>query len=330
MRYFVTGASGFVGSALARQLRAHGHEVVALVRRPDGSPKLAALGVELRGGDITDAESVRAAMRGADGVFHAAAWYKVGQSAMTAGPGTPTGGRDEKKAAHRVNVEGTRIVLETMRDIGIPRGVYTSTVAVFGDTKGRVVDEAYRTSGQFPSWYAETKWRAHYEVALPAIAAGLPLIIVQPGVVYGVGDHSPMRGVMDAYLQRRLPLVTAAFAASWGHVEDTAAGHRQAMERGRIGESYIVAGPAHTLVEALEIARTVTGIPTPRVRIPRAITDLLAGMPFLPESLRGAGASYLGSSAKAERELGFVARPLREGFAEVLPAHLAELRAARV
>ena len=329
MRYFVTGASGFLGGALARQLRDEGHEVVALVRRPEASPNLAALGVELRGGDITDAESVRAAMRGADGVFHAAAWYKVGQSAMTTGPGATSGGRDEKRAAYRVNVEGTRIVLDAMRELGIPCGVYTSTVAVFGDTKGRIVDETYRTSGPFPSWYAETKWRAHYEVALPAIAAGLPLIIVQPGVVYGIGDHSPMRGVFDAYLQRRLPMVTS-MAASWGHVEDTAAGHRQAMERGRIGESYILAGPAHTLVEALEIARTVTGIPAPRVRIPRAVTDQLAGMTFLPESLRGVGASYVGSSAKAERELGFAARPLREGFTEVLPAHLAELRGARV
>src|SRR5688500_15225887 len=158
MRYFVTGASGFLGGALARQLRAEGHEVVALVRRPEASPKLAALGAELRGGDITDAESVRAAMRGADGVFHAAAWYKVGQSAMTTGPGATTGGEQEKRDAYRVNVEGTRIVLEAMRDLGIPRGVYTSTVAVFGDTKGRVVDETYRTSGPFPNWYAETKW----------------------------------------------------------------------------------------------------------------------------------------------------------------------------
>lgn len=268
-------------------------------------------------------------MRGADGVFHAAAWYKVGQSAMTSGPGATRGGRDEKKAAYLVNVEGTRIVLDAMRDLGIPRGVYTSTVAVFGDTKGRVVDETYRTSGPFPSWYAETKWRAHYDVALPAIAAGLPLIIVQPGVVYGVGDHSPMRGVIDAYLERRLPMVTSAMAASWGHVEDTAAGHRQAMERGRIGESYIVAGPPHTLIDALRIAESVTGIAPPRLGIPRAVTDLLAALPFLPESLRGAGATYLGSSLKAQHELGFVARPLRAGFAEVLPAHLAELQGAR-
>lgn len=329
MRYFVTGASGFLGGVLARQLRAEGHEVVALVRRPEASPTLAALGVEIRGGDITESESVRAAMRGADGVFHAAAWYKVGQSALTTGPGATSGGRDEKKAAYQVNVEGTRTVLDAMRDLGVPRGVYTSTVGVFGDTKGHVVDEAYRTSGPFPSWYAETKWRAHYEVAMPAIAAGLPLVIVQPGVVYGVGDHSPMRGVFDAYLRRRLRVVPGALAASWGHVEDTATGHRQAMDQGRIGESYIVAGPPHTLLEALRIAESITGIAPPRVVIPRAVTDVLASLSFLPESLRGAGATYLGSSMKAQRELGFVARPLREGFAEVLPAHLAELRGAR-
>ena len=327
VRYFLTGASGFLGGVLARRLREDGHDVVALVRRPESASRLAALGIELRTGDITDPESVKAAMHGADGVFHAAAWYKVGQSAMTTGPGAATGGDREKKDAYRVNVEGTRVVLEAMRDLGVPRGVYTSTVAVFGDTKGRVVDETFRTSGPFPSWYAETKWRAHYDVALPMIAAGLPLVLVQPGVIYGIGDHSPMRGVIDAYLRGRLGIVPTAMAASWGHVEDTAAGHRQAMERGRTGESYIVAGPAHTLVEALRIAESITGIAPPRVNIPRAVTDLLASLPFLPESLRGVGASYLGSSDKARREIGFVARPLQEGFAEVLPAHLAELRA---
>ncbi|MGH2377164.1 MAG: NAD-dependent epimerase/dehydratase family protein [Candidatus Limnocylindria bacterium] len=330
MRYFITGASGFLGGVLARQLRQAGHEVVALVRRPDAAPKLAELGVELRAGDLNDAESVRAAMRGADGIFHAAAWYKVGQSAMTAGPGGARGGGQERLDAYRVNVDGTRTVVEAMRDLGVPRGVYTSTVAVFGDTKGRVVDETYRTEGPFPSWYAETKWHAHYEVALPMIAAGLPLVIVQPGVIYGIGDHSPMRGVIDAYLRGRLSVVPSGMAASWGHVDDTAAGHVRAMERGRPGEAYIVAGPAHTLIEALRIAEAVTSVAAPRVLLPRALTDVLAALPFLPESLRGIGASYLGSSAKAERELGFSARPLRKGFAEVLPAHLAELRGARV
>lgn len=250
-------------------------------------------------------------MTGVDGVFHAAAWYKVG--ARDAGE------------AYRVNVEGTRVVLEAMRDLGVARGVYTSTVAVFGDTHGRIVDETFRTSGPFASAYDETKWRAHYEVAEPLTAAGLPLVIVQPGVVYGPGDRSPMRGVIDRYLRRDLPAVPSRTAYCWGHVEDTAEAHRLAMERGRIGESYIVAGPPHTLAEALRIAEEVTGVPAPRVRIPGVFFDILSALPFASESLRVAGATYLGSNTKARRELGFDPRPLRDGFAEVLPAHLAEL-----
>jgi nucleoside-diphosphate-sugar epimerase len=253
-------------------------------------------------------------MAGVDGVFHVAAWYKVGSP--------------DRREAERVNVDGTRIVLEAMRDAGVAKGVYTSTLAVFGDTRGRVVDETYRTAGPFETVYDGTKWRAHYEVAIPLIERGLPLVIVQPGVVYGIGDHSPVRPIIDRYLTRRLPAVPSRTAYCWGHVEDTAAGHRLAMEQGRSGESYIIAGPAHTLADALAVAESVTGIPAPRMRIPGVVTDLIARLPGGAfEGLRAMGATYLGSNAKARRELGFAPRELRDGFAEVLPAHLAEIRA---
>jgi nucleoside-diphosphate-sugar epimerase len=311
MRYLVTGATGFVGGAVARQLRSAGHDVVALVRRPFA--ELTANGVEQRSGDIADRDGVRAAMRGADGVFHVAAWYRVGAA--------------DRREAERANVEGTRVVLEAMRDLGIAKGVYTSTLAVFGDTHGKVVEETYRTTGPFATVYDETKWRAHYEVALPLMERGLPLVIVQPGVVYGLGDRGPLRPVIDSYLARRLPAVPSRTAYCWGHVEDTAHGHILALDRGAPGESYIIAGPPHTLADALRVAEGVTGIPAPRLRIPGVVTDLVARVPFAPEGLRVLGHTYLGSNEKARRELGFEPRPLRDGFAEVLPAHLAELRA---
>ena len=324
MRYLVTGATGFVGGVLARQLREAGHDVVALARRPEAAERLRALGVDLRRGDITDRESVRSAMAGVDGVFHAAAWFKVQQGSLTRGTGAASGTAEETRAAHRTNVEGTRIVLEAMRDLGIPRGVYTSTIALYGDTRGRLVDETVRPPRPTTSLYDELKWRAHYEVAEPLVAAGLPLVIVQPGVVYGRGDRGPVRAAVDAYLRRRLPIAVASTAYSWGHVEDTAAGHRLAMERGRPGESYFLAGPSHTFVEALRIAESVTGIPAPRVVIPGIVARAAAAV-VRTESIRLLGATYLGSSAKAQRELGWSARSLREGFADVLPAHLAEL-----
>jgi nucleoside-diphosphate-sugar epimerase len=252
-------------------------------------------------------------MAGSDGVFHVAAWYRVGSG--------------DAREAVRANVDGTRMVLEAMRDLSIAKGVYTSTLAVFGDTRGRVVDETYRPSGSFATVYDETKWRAHFEVALPLMAAGLPLVIVQPGLVYGAHDHGPARPLLDMYLERRLPAVPAS-AYCWGHVEDTALAHRLAMERGRQGQAYIVAGPPHPLADALAIAERLTGIPAPRLRIPRFVTSALRYVPgTAAEALRVLGATYLGSNAKARRELGFDPRPLRDGFAEVLPLHIAELAA---
>lgn len=319
MRYFVTGASGFIGSALVRQLRAAGDDVVALVRDPARASALTDLGVDVRRGDVTDPASVHAAMAGVDGVFHLAGWYRVGV-------------RDER-AAWAINVEGTRTVLRAMGDLAIPRGVYTSTLAVFGDTHGRLVDETYRTGGPWLSVYDHTKWLAHYEVAEPLMQAGLPLIIVLPGGVYGIGDSSPIGQTLRAYLRRRLPAVPGGSAYCWGHVDDTAGAHVLAMQRGTPGQSYIVAGPPHSIVEALAIAEQLTGVPAPRLVLPpvmmrgrAAVLGAFERLPFWPtlppelttEYLRvAAGTTYLGSNAKAKRELGFAPRSLLDGFREV-------------
>jgi nucleoside-diphosphate-sugar epimerase len=182
MRYFLTGATGFLGGRLARRLHAAGHEVVALVRDVRKAENLAQLGVELHAGDITERATLQKPMAGADGVFHCAAWYKLGVR--------------EPQVAQAVNVEGTRNVLETMRELDIPRGVYTSTLAVFSDTHGKLADENDYYDGPHISLYDRTKWQAHYEVAQPLMAAGLPLTIVLPGVIYGPGDQS---AVHDSY-----------------------------------------------------------------------------------------------------------------------------------
>lgn len=313
-RYFVTGATGFIGAEVAKQLRTRGHHVTALVRSPEKASLLAKLGCDLRVGDITAPESLRAAMAGADGVFHLAGWYRTGQPSA-------------RDVATRINVDGTRHVLETMRALGIAKGVYTSSLAVFSDTHGALVNESYRYDGPHLSVYSETKWRAHYEVALPAIAAGLPLVVVQPGAVYGPGDTSALRGLFVRHLRRRLPFVPAVTAYCWGHVDDTAHAHIEAMERGRPGETYIIAGPPHTLRDALGLAARHSGRAAPLAAVPPALVRGLAGLmarvervlPVPPgiasETLRVVGGvTYLGSSAKAATELGFAARPLDEGL----------------
>ena len=194
-RYFVTGATGFVGAEVAKQLLSRGHHVVVLVRDPAKASLLARLGAEVHAGDVTAPDTLREPMRGADGVFHVAAWYKTGQPRAAA-------------LAVAVNVDGTRHVLHAMRDLGIAKGVYTSTLAVNSDTRGSVVDETYRYRGPHLTVYDRTKWQAHYEVALPMMTAGLPLVIVQPGAVYGPGDTSALRGDL-----RRSPSPPAAARA---------------------------------------------------------------------------------------------------------------------
>lgn len=318
MRYFITGATGFIGGHLARQLRAAGHEVVALVRTPDGARDLAGLGVELVQGDILEPGTLRAPMEGVDGVFHLAAWYRLGAK--------------DRENARAINVDGTRNVLQAAADAGVPRVVYTSTLAVFGDTGGRVVDEAYRMDGPWLSEYDRTKWQAHYEVALPMMDAGLPLVIVQPGLVYGPGDHSNVGLALRDYLRRRLPAIPDQ-GGCWAFVEDTARGHVLAMERGAVGESYIIGGRPHRWKEALAVAEEVTGIPAPRFVLPAPIARLasvlmkpvaaVATLPptYHPETLRvAAGSTYFGDDARARREIGWDPRPLRDGLAITLAA----------
>ncbi|MCI0490521.1 MAG: NAD-dependent epimerase/dehydratase family protein [Blastocatellia bacterium] len=317
MKYFMTGATGFIGGRVARQLIEAGHEVAALARTPAKARDLSALGVSIHEGDITDKESMRLAMTGAEGVFHIAAWYKIGAK--------------DNSEAERVNVGGTRNVLELMKELGIPKGVYTSTLAVFSDTGGRLVDETYRHDGPWLSEYDRTKWLAHYEVALHKVEEGLPLVIVQPGLVYGPGDESPMHDALIQYLEGKLPMIPRKTAFCWAHVDDTARGHLLAMEKGEPGESYIIAGPVYTFQEAFEMAEKITGIKAPglhagpgMLKAMSSIMKVVGAVIPLPatysaESLRVvAGVTYIGSNERARRELGFEARPLEEGLRETL------------
>ena len=319
-KYFVTGATGFVGGEIVKQLVGRGHKVAALVRSPQKAVILKALGVEIHAGDITDRETLKTPMTGADGVFHCAAWYKVGVT---------------EPLADQINVDGTRNVLQTMRALEIPRGVYTSTLAVFSDTRGRVPDETYRYDGPHLSAYDRTKWIAHYRVALPKIEEGLPLMIVQPGLVYGPGDTSGMHTALVDLLRGRMPMTPAKTAFCWGHIEDTARGQILAMEKGRPGETYIIAGPRHTFEYAFDLAASIAKVRAPLFHPgPHAMRAMAAAMSVaerfvkLPpaltsESLRVlAGTTYFGSNEKAIRELGFSPRALEEGMAQTLEHEL--------
>lgn len=324
MKYFITGATGFIGSHVTWRLLDAGHEVVALVRSPQKAAWLAEKGATLAQGDITDRESLRAPMTGVDGLFHLAAWYELGVR--------------DKGRMHQINVDGTRNVLEVMKELDIPKGVYTSTLAVFSDTRGKMVDETYRYVGPHISEYDRTKWLAHYEVAEPVMREGLPLVIVQPGAVYGPGDTSSLGDAFREYLQGKLLMLPKGTTFCWSHVDDIAQAHILAMEKGRPGESYIIAGPPHSFEDVFAIAERVTGVKVPRLRLGpgalkalskvTAVVGAFARLPaaFTAEGLRAiAATTYLASNEKAKRELGYGPRPLEEGLRETLTHVMEEL-----
>jgi nucleoside-diphosphate-sugar epimerase len=304
MRYFLTGGTGFVGGHVATELLEDGHEVVALARNPPEATALEAAGAEVVEGDILDPETMRDPMEGVDGVFHVAGWYDVGA--------------DDPTLGERINVEGTRNVLELMDELDVPKGVYTSTLAVNSDTDGQVVDERYRYAGRHLTAYDRTKWAAHYEVAEPMVADGLPLVTVMPGLVYGPGDTSVFGDALRDFLRGDLPVIPREVAYSPGHVADIARAHILAMEEGTPGESYHVCGAPATLVDLFDIVAEVSDRRPPRAVSPalfRALAPVASRLEYRAESLRVlGGVTYLGDNSKATAELGLDHRPLRAGL----------------
>jgi nucleoside-diphosphate-sugar epimerase len=315
MEYLVTGATGFLGGEIVRQLVKAGYEVRAVVRDPNKAGWMEDLGVTLFKGDVTDIESMREAMAGVDGVYHVAGWYKY------------AAGSKAKSEGEKINVDGTRNVLELMQDLKISKGVYTSTCAVNSDTKGKVVDETYRFTGKHITHYDRTKAAAH-DIAKDIIAKGLPLVIAMPGVIYGPGDTSSMGSAVRDFLKGRLPVLPSRWGVCYDHVEDIARGHLLMMEKGKIAEEYILADEPHTVVDAYKLASEITGkrmpmvVPYQLIQATTLLTMPIQGlMPesYTPDSLRAiSGVTYWGDSSKVKRELGLKQRRFREGWEATL------------
>jgi nucleoside-diphosphate-sugar epimerase len=322
MNYFVTGATGFLGGSLARQLRKQQHGVVAIVRNPEKAAELTAIGVTVVKGDVTDKESMREAMKGCDGVYHVAGWYKVGVKDKTPG--------------YRINVEGTRNVLELVKELHIPKAVYTSTLAVNSDTHGELRDESFHFSGKHISVYDQTKAEAH-RIAEQMIKEGLPLVIVMPGLIYGPDGTSLSDDALRVYLQKKLPMIPSKAAYSWAHVDDVAQAHILAMEKAAPGSKYIICGPSHTFSDALSVANKLTGVKKPMVvppvmlKITAFFSSLVERMIDLPEMYSSealrvqAGVTYLGNNSKAKKDLGYNPRSLETGLKQTLEYELQKM-----
>lgn len=315
MKAFVTGGSGFIGQRVVQKLVGRGYDVHALARSQQSADILTALGATAVPGDITDTASMRSGMEGSDVVFHIAGWYEIG---------APNGSQ-----AEGINVGGTRRVLRLANELNIPKIIYTSTVMVFGDTGGQLVDETYYNAEPFLTEYGRTKWLAHYKVAQPLIEKGVPIIIVQPGGVYGPGDASMIAQMMRMFYRGMPILVGPDTVLTYAHVDDIAEGHILAAEKGQIGESYVLAGPAIPLGEMIDFWGHLLGKRSPAVRIsgrylrPFAplsefFYNLIPDTPplFSGEAVGSLGVTYMARADKARNELGWKTRPLQTGMLE--------------
>jgi nucleoside-diphosphate-sugar epimerase len=321
VKVFLTGGTGFIGGEVVRQLRGRGDDVVCLVRNPAKGKAVEALGCELVAGDLRDVEAIRNGMNDCDAVIHAAAIYEVG---------IPT---SQRQAMRDANVGGTERVLGAARDAKIAKVVYVSTVGVFGNTDGRVVDESYEHPAKsFTSCYEETKWEAH-QVAKRLIAEGLPCTIVQPGGVYGPGDTSSIGELLNQFLAGKMPLIPFPdLGICLSHVEDIATGILLALDGGRPGEAYVISGPATTVREAIETVAGVTGRKAPKHALPvplmkamipigPLVGKLMGQPPNLRELISSAdGVTFWASYEKAKSELGYEPRGLEAGLRATLEA----------
>jgi nucleoside-diphosphate-sugar epimerase len=310
-RVVVTGGAGFIGGRVVAALLERGDEVVALVRDRRRAAHLAELGAELVESDLSDVAGLTRDLEAADALVHAAGSYRVGVR------------KSERGAMWDANVGTTTRILDAAEAAGTPRIVYVSTVGVYGNTRGAVVDETHRRdlAEGFLSWYDETKYRAH-EVVAQRIRAGAPVVIALPSQVYGPGDHSQVGDWLQrASLGRLRATALDEVGLGFVHVDDEARGIAAALDAGRAGESYVLSGPTMRLADAIAIAAAVNGHRRPRVRIPTALLRAVApavtllGTTNLHEVISsGAGVTHWASSAKAERELGFRPRSVEQGL----------------
>jgi dihydroflavonol-4-reductase len=316
----VTGATGFVGSAVLRALLRRGEPVRALVRPSSSLRLLEGLAVEIVTGDLGEPASCRAPLRGCDALFHVAADYRLWVP--------------QPAAMYRTNVEGTRELLLAAAAAGVSRIVYTSSVATLGLRADRLPsDEATPAAlADMIGHYKRSKFLAEQAVRALVADSGLPVVIVNPSAPVGPADARPTptgrvlleaaRGRIPAYVDTGLNLV---------HVDDVAEGHLLAFERGRIGERYILGGDNLPLGKMLAQIANLVGRKPPRLRLPsrallpvaviaEAIARLgIGGEPLVTaDGVRMARKPMYFTSAKAERELGYRSRPAVEGLRDAI------------
>ena len=331
MRLFVTGATGFVGAHVAQLAEAQGAELRLLARGTSDTSRLPK-GADVVVGDLRSPEGFAAALKGCDALIHVAADYRLWVP--------------DPAEMYKANVEGTRSLLRLAREAGVRRVVYTSSVATMGfKMDGTVVDEETQVSeADMIGHYKRSKWMAE-QVALEAGRAGQEVIVLNPTTPIGALDTKPtptgrivvdfLNGNFPAYVDTGLNLVD---------VGEIARMHLVALERGRVGERYILGGENLTLKQILDRLGRISGLPSPKMKVPHGVAMAFAYFDetvtgkwrgkeprATVEAVRMGKKMMFANSAKAERELGYVARPVdaalwaavkwfvRNGYAHVPP-----------
>ncbi|EPG74918.1 hopanoid-associated sugar epimerase [Leptospira fainei serovar Hurstbridge str. BUT 6] len=317
MKKLVTGAAGFIGSSIVRELLKEGHEVKVMIRKNTNAKGLAGLDIEIAYGDICDGSSMRSALKGCDTLYHTAAFFAHW---------TP-----DKKLPYEINVEGTKTSMKAALDAGIEKVIYTSTGNTIGAHGKIPVDE----TAQFNHWksgdhYSISKYLGEVE-ALKFVPMGLPVVVVNPTLVIGVRDVKPTpsgqmiidvaQGAMPGYIEGGTNLVD---------VEDVAKGHILAAKKGRVGERYLLGNENLTLSEYFGLIAEVAGVKPPRIKIPYYaalglgyIFELGAAItrkhPMITASEVRIGKSQeFFDCSKAVRELGLPQTPVREAIRKAL------------
>ncbi len=315
MKALVTGANGFTGSHLVKALLQQGHNVVCLVRKSSNLSRLSDCNVQFVYGDFIDRETLSTAMTGVDTVFHTAAYVELGIV-------------DEAKMA-RVNVEGTRAVLEVAQAAGVSKLVYCSTIGVFGNTQGTIINETFqRTQTDFSSAYDRTKYEAQQLVDQFA-AQGLPVVSILPSGIFGADD--PHFGpVMQQFFKGGLKLWAGSDRITGiVHVDDLVSAMLLAAEKGKHGDHYIISAGDLTTREMFNILSKESGIPAPHeapkplVRLAGNLLDPIGRLLKWQPPISRERVHYVYDrcvrvdATKARQELGWKPRSVSETLQEI-------------
>ena len=317
MKVFVTGGTGFIGSHLVKRLIRDGASVKALARDSSNVEELMKLGVEIIIGDVMDKTLLKGVMKGSDIFYHlgnVSRWWLP-----------------DKSLYYKINVEGTKNILIEALNEGVKKVVYTSSLAAIRQPKGEIATEEKEHKRDFESHYGRSKFLAEREVLRIYREYGLPVVILNPGVVIGPGDLKTFGRTIIELLNGKLEaLLFEDSIVPLVYIDDTVEGHIIAAEKGKIGEKYILVGDNIKLGEVFKLINKITGVPLPQKRISPSLIKLIAyiselksiftGKPprLASDAIRAMEIGAIGENRRAREELGLNFTPLEDALRKTI------------